>query len=450
MKVADFINTDFKAYVEYDNQRKLPNIMDGQMITRRKLLYAFIEDIGTKSIVVDKAGMRAASVTMYRHGATSMIGALIDMSKDYIGTNNLPLFKKEGQFGTRMSHKPSSERYISTRLSSVFNKLFDTDDNHILEYQYDGGDRIEPLTYVPKLPLILINGAQGTGNGYACNILSYEINDIKQSVEEVLETGLVQNKLTPYYEGYQGEISKNHVTGQVTFEGVFERKNATTIIITELPPSMQLEKYKSILNDLMESTKDKKGEVVAPLIKDYENESTEDGWRFIIDCPRSTTALTDDELMSAFKLIERDTETIAAWSPNGKKILRPSSIEALIETWVKLRLEFYEMRRLNKISRYNIDLDWLNVKRQFIEWWNANSTVLVVLKKSALLEEIKKNITDNDGYVNRLLSIQVRNLGSDEVGELVKEISKIESDRKKMENTTNKKMMSKEVADINF
>lgn len=450
MKISDFINGEFKGYVHYDNTRNIPNIMDGQKTTQRKILYAFIEDIGTQSIVCDKAGMRCADISYYHHGATSMIETLINMNKDYVGTNNLPLFTKKGQFGTRMKKEPSSERYISTKLSGVFNKLFEADDNYILQYQYDRGYKIEPVTYIPKLPLILINGSNGTGNGYASNIFSYEINDIQQAVKEVLMTGLVQSKLTPYFEGFRGDIEKDHTTGQVTYTGVIERVNSTKLIISELPPSMDLAKFKDVLNDLMETTKNKKDDTTNPaFIKDYENESTEESWKFIIECPRSTTQLSDEELLVKFKMIERDTETIVTWLPNGK-IKRFASIEDLIKTWVELRLEYYEKRRLNKISRYDVDLDWLRVKMSFIQWWNQHSAVLVSLKKNDLKERISNEVTAQDDYINRLLSIQIRNLGMEEVAELDKEINKIELARRKMAAISNSTMMMKEVMDINF
>ena len=449
MKISEFINTDFKQYVHYDNTRNIPNLMDGQKTTERKIIFAFIEDIGKQSIVVDKAGMRCADISYYHHGATSMIDTLINMNKDYVGTNNMPLFTKDGQFGTRMKNEASSERYISTKLSGVFNKLFEADDNHILEYQYDRGNKIEPITYIPKLPLLLINGSKGTGNGYASNIFSYEINDIKQAVEEVLTTGLVQNKLTPHFEGYEGNIVKDHATGQVTYTGVIKRVSSTKLMITELPPSMVLDKYKDILNNLMENTKDRKGDIIPAVIKDYENESTEESWKFIIDCPRSTTALSDEELLTLFKLVERDTETIATWLPNGK-IKRFKTIEDLIRTWVVIRLQYYEKRRLNKISRFDAELDWLQTKLKFIKWWNVESVSLVTLNKKDLKDRVETEVTTNEDYINRLLSIQIRNLGKEEVADLEKEIAAIEADKKKLQSTTNTKMMQKEVAALNF
>lgn len=452
--VSEFINGQFKDYVNYDNHRNIPHLMDGLKVTQRKALFAFINDIGHSTIVVDKAGMRAADISKYHHGATSMIGVLVNMNQDFPGTNNLPLFTKEGQFGSRLKHKASSERYISTSLNDSYKKLFDADDAHILRKLYDDGDEIEPQYYLPKLPLLLINGSKGTGNGYASNVLAYDVDEIKTAVLEVLKTGLVQTKLTPFLNGYNGDIMKNHATGQVTFEGVIERKGSNTLIITELTPNLQLHEYKDHLNYLATGLKkDKDGKYVkeegfTPLIKDYENESTEESWKFIIDAPRATVAMSDADLLKLFNLTDKDTENLTVRLPNGK-LKRFATTEQLVEEWVRLRLEFYEERRLDKIDRLKNDqLPWLRTKLNFIEWWNKNAQRLVVLKKADLEGAIKAEVTIDDGYISRLLGIRISNLGIEELDALRKDIEKIEKEIQSLENTTNKKMMAQELKEM--
>lgn len=443
MKVAEFINIGWRDYANYDNMRSLPHLMDGMKITQRKVLYAFIEHIGNNYIVCDKAGMRAADLTNYKHGAISMIDVLIKMNQDFPGANNMPWLDKEGQFGTRLCHAASSERYISTKLGDTYKKMFDPEDIHILKKQYDKGDEIEPEFYLPKLPMLLINGSLGTGNGYASSVLSYDPVEVKQAVEEVLKTGVVQTKLTPYMNGYYGGISKDHETGQVTFEGTIERAGANKIIIQELTPGRELADYRDILNQLMV---DKTGPMkdAPPLVKDYDNESTEDGFRFVVDVPRAVAQMTDDELLVKFKLIERETENLTVWLPNGK-LKRFATVEAMIQEWVYYRLEFYEARRLNQIDRIEMELDWLTTKKNFITWWNRESQTLVQLKKVDLIERIKTSITTKEEYINRLLAIRISNLGADEVWELDKELNKVRLNKEHLEKTTNKRMMAAEV-----
>ena len=447
MKISTFINSDFKNYAIYDTQRSIANLLDGLKITERKLLHIFIKDIGFKKMVVDKAAMQCAYLSKYHHGATSMMGVLVNMNKDYPGTNNIPLFDKTGQFGSRLKNKASSERYISTQLNDSYKKLFDPADELILIDQFDDGDKIEPRFFLPKLPLLLLNGSEGTGNGYSSKVLSYEPSEVKQAVLEVLSTGLVQTPLTPFLRGYEGDISKNHETGQVTYEGVFKRVNSTTIEITELPPHWELSPYRTHLNSLMQKTAHKNGDVISPFIKDYDNESTEKAWKFIIDVPRTTTSMTDVELMALFKLTSRDTENLVAWLPNNKLQVFPT-VENMVEVWVKLRLEFYEVRRTNEINRISEELDWLNAKMRFIIEWNASADSLVKLSKSNLRSKILTMFDEK--YIDRLLAIRISNLTLDEVKALEKEISKYQSAKKSLEKTTNTSMMTSEVSAINF
>lgn len=39
-----------------------------------------------------------------------------------------------------------------------------------MDYQVDEGLSIEPSYYIPILPMILVNGADGIGTGWSCNI----------------------------------------------------------------------------------------------------------------------------------------------------------------------------------------------------------------------------------------------------------------------------------------
>eukprot|EP00957_Ditylum_brightwellii_P056330 4270459-Ditylum_brightwellii.AAC.1 len=89
------------------------------------------------------------------------------MAQDFVGSNNINLLIPSGQFGTRLSggKDAASPRYIFTQLSPVARLLFPSDDDALLEYGEDDGHLIEPIFYVPVIPLLLVNGGQGIGTG---------------------------------------------------------------------------------------------------------------------------------------------------------------------------------------------------------------------------------------------------------------------------------------------
>ena len=40
----------------------------------------------------------------------------------------------------------------------------------MVRYVDDGGSPVEPVAYVPVIPLVLVNGADGIGTGWSTNV----------------------------------------------------------------------------------------------------------------------------------------------------------------------------------------------------------------------------------------------------------------------------------------
>ena len=59
----------------------------------------------------------------------------------------------------------ASPRYIHTMQSSLARVLFNPADDPLLAYQTEDGHIIEPEWYIPILPVVLLNGAEGIGTG---------------------------------------------------------------------------------------------------------------------------------------------------------------------------------------------------------------------------------------------------------------------------------------------
>lgn len=437
MSIKDFINGPFKEYANYDNERNIPDLMDGLKTSQRKVLWTFIKDIGKEEIIVDRAAMRAAAYTFYRHGGQNLYDVITNMAQNFPGSNNVNLLEPLGQFGTRMVNSASSPRYISTKLNDNFNKLFEKEDFDILTGLVDEGQVVEPAFLLPKLPLNLINGSTGIGNGFSAKFLQYNPKDIAKAVLEVVKYGVVKTKLKPWINGFKGAILKDPITNQVLYSGLIERLNSNTLVITELPPGYQLEGYKAVLNQLIEDK----------VIKDYDNKSTEAAWRFVIDAPRALVASDLAELLNTFSLIQKESETLTAWLPDGN-IKAYKTIEDVVVDWTCYRLEFYEERRLNQISKLDEELSWLKIKLKFIQWWNENSHSLVKLRQDELHGEIEHHVTMNPEFIERLMSLRISSLGIEQVDRLIGEIKLLDDEKAALEAITNDKIMVNEIKAI--
>jgi hypothetical protein len=90
--------------------------------------------------------------------------------------------------------------------------------HHIIEQNKanDDGNIVEPIYYIPIIPMVLVNGAKGIGTGFSTEILCYNPLTIIEYLERKLlniENNLLncsssneEIKFIPFYQGFKGEI----------------------------------------------------------------------------------------------------------------------------------------------------------------------------------------------------------------------------------------------------
>ena len=207
---ANFINKELIAFSAYDNLRSIPSVVDGLKPSQRKVLYASFKRKLTSEIKVVQLAGYVSEQAGYHHGEQSLHGTIVNMAQQFVGANNVPLLVPSGQFGTRLQggKDAASARYIFTRLSRYARLLFPEDDDHLLKYLDDDGFPIEPEYYVPVIPLLLVNGAEGVGTGWSSKVPSYNPLALIDNIRRLLDQkDMVE--LTPFYRGFRGYTKRN-------------------------------------------------------------------------------------------------------------------------------------------------------------------------------------------------------------------------------------------------
>lgn len=438
IKAKHFMNSAFKEFSLYDNVRSIPSLLDGMKPSQRKALYgASLRGESASEIQVERLAASIAAETDYHHGTASMESTIVNMAANYTGSNNMNLFVPSGQFGSRLTKEAAASRYIFTQLSDNYRKLFKKEDECILEHNIVDGQKIEPKNYMPILPLILVNGAQGTGTGYASYIMCYNPNDIKNSILNVLDKKtLAAFSLDPWYNGFTGTITRDKISGQVTIRGRLEVVNTTIIHITELPVGVYLDQYKDHLTKLEDDG----------FIKDFEDRSTEDGFDFVVTCPRTTTSLPLEKLYEKFKLISRDTENYTLWNEKGT-LEKYTSVEDVISRFTGWRLEGYEKRRQKLMVDTQALIETLSERLRFVLFYLDNSDEFRNKKKADLVQML----IDNE-FVNydKLLQMPIWSLTRDKIEELKKQIDNEKSYLKTLQKDTADKMYRRELEAFTF
>lgn len=204
----------------------------------------------TKEIKVAQLAGFVSEHTAYHHGEVSLHETIINMAQDFVGSNNVPLLVPNGQFGTRHlgGHDAASARYIFTYLQPIARQVFKEEDESLLKLRDDDGMLVEPEWFVPVVPMVLVNGAQGIGTGFSTTIPSYDPIEIIRNIRKKLG-GEKMDQMIPWYRGFKGSIENGLKDGYVS-KGKIQQTGGGKVEISELPVSQWTQDYKMFLVNL--------------------------------------------------------------------------------------------------------------------------------------------------------------------------------------------------------
>jgi len=214
--ISWFINYEMILFSIADTQRSIPKLTDGLKESHRKILHgAHLKwKIGSKKpyneVKVAQFGAFVAEKANYHHGELILDDVIVGMAQDFIGSNNIPWFARDGQFGTMFEGgKDAAEtRYSYTRPERLTSFILRKEDKPIYIYVVDEGEKVEPETYYPIIPMALVNGAHGIGTGYSTFIPNHDPLTIIRWLQMKLQ-GIDDKQLpeiVPWYRGYGGTI----------------------------------------------------------------------------------------------------------------------------------------------------------------------------------------------------------------------------------------------------
>ena len=340
LSVTDFVHRDLANFSVADIHRSIPHFADGLKPSQRKVIYSCLKKNLTSDMKVAQLAGYVAEQTQYHHGEASLQGTIVNLAQNFMGANNINLLEPSGQFGTRLmgGKDAASARYIFTRLAPQTTKLFDSRDNAVLKYVFEDGDKVEPEFYLPILPMILVNGAEGIGTGFSCTVPPYNPADIKANILRMLSKQMPV-PMTPWFKGFTGKVTKKNDTTW-TLEGVY-KKEGDFIRVTELPPGLWTQDFKEKLEKLE--------------LK-YENHSTENSVNFLIEkCDVKKLGLT------------KTIHTSNMYLMTHKGIKKYGSPEEILLDYVELRVLFYKLRKKHLIEELTKRTSILEAKARFVE-----------------------------------------------------------------------------------
>lgn len=407
ISIYDFIHRDLVNFSMADVTRSIPHMVDGLKPSQRKVMFGCLKRKLTSEIKVAQLSGYISEVSAYHHGEASLQGAIIGMAHNYMGSNNINLLEPCGQFGTRLmgGKDAASSRYIFTRLTKDATKIFDPRDNNVLTYMDDDGKPVEPEFYVPVIPMVLVNGAEGIGTGYSTTIPCYNPDDIKANLMRCMK-GEAPVAMKPWYRGFKGTVEDGG-DGTWILTGCYKKLSLTNLEIFELPPGKWTQDYKEFLDGLVDKGK----------IHSYSNHSTEEHPCFKIIGYMGKNAVKDLGL-------SKRVHTTNMWlrTPNGLK--KYSSPEEILVDFFAVRLGYYKKRKARLLKEYKFDSEVVSNKAHFVQ--KVVDGVIRVFRRKRV--DIEVDLVDHglkkvSGSYDYLMNIKTDQYTSEKIESLLNEKS---------------------------
>ncbi|QPI14348.1 DNA topoisomerase II [Salmonella phage GEC_vB_N6] len=418
INVTDYVNNDHKAFSVFNSIRQIPQLIDSLKPSQRKILFTALEY--GKEEIVDRLGMFAAARTNYKSGGENMGNTIVNMAQAFPGTNNIPYFDRDGQFGSIMGRDASSARYISVSVSDVIRKIFRKEDEGILDYNYLGEEQLEPKFFLPVIPMFLVNGINGIGSGYSTDTPCHCVKSVLGALRALLR-GEDPTDLKPYWNGYKGETGYTE-EGRAYSRGIFKRINATTLHITEVPIGWFAKSYETkVLLPLYK----------AGLLTEYANDTTEDGWDITVVFKRGELSKLDDaQIEQMFKLYSANKPVWTAWDEDGV-IRRYSGWKEMLLSFFNYRLIRYEDRRQYLLKEMTDKIHRLNNRALFISWAVVTDMRRSITELKALFQT---DYPDFDGDLDELFKMSLSSITLDARERLLNQIKNLEEQREELNN----------------
>lgn len=384
--ISDFINKELILFSLADNIRSIPNVLDGFKPGQRKVLYGCFKRKMSTDIKVARLAPFVAEQTSYHHGETALAQTIIGLAQNFVGSNNINLLKPNGAFGTRATggKDAAAARYLYTELSKITRKIFHPSDDPLFKYLQEDEATIEPEWYLPILPMILVNGAEGIGTGWSTNIPPFNPLDIFKNLKHLMRNEPME-EMHPWFKGWGGTLEKLD-SQRYRMYGKIEQTGPTTLEITELPARTWTSTIKEYLLLGLSGT-----EKMKPWIKDMEEQHS-DTIKFIIK-------LTQEEMdktrkigfFERFKLTSSiNLNNMVAFSPSNK-IKKYENVGEILEEFYYTRLEYYQKRKDYMTNRLQWEVEKLSHQVRFIKMIIENSLKVTNKPHKQILGELETN-----------------------------------------------------------
>lgn len=405
----------YASYVILD--RAIPNAVDGLKPVQRRILHTLMNiDDGKLHKVANVAGQTMA---LHPHGDAPITEALINIA------NKGYLLDMQGNFGNIYTGDPAAaSRYIETRLSQLAKEtLFNKD---ITDYipSYDGRN-LEPVCLPAKIPLVLMQGAEGIAVGMSTKILPHNFVELLEAQIAILEKK--NFKIFPDFQtgGLMDVTEYDKGRGKIKVRAHLDLVDAKTIVIREICPGTTTESMISSIDDAA-----KKGKIKIEAINDYTADKVEieiklARGQYAVDILDALYAFTQCEVsINSQVLVIKDN---LPWETTVNELLELHTEK--LKMFLKQELEIAFAKITTKI--FEKTLEQIFIENRMYK--KIESIKVYEQIHESIAEQLKpyhRKLTKTPDYDDRekLLNIQIRRISKFDIERQQDEIKKLKEE----------------------
>lgn len=415
--VDKLFNTNFLEYASYViKDRAIPHIDDGLKPVQRRILHSLLEiDDGKFHKVANVVGH---CMKYHPHGDASIGSALVVLA-------NKDLFiEKQGNFGNIFTgDEASAARYIECRALPFAKTVMHNPE--LTEYvpSYDGRNK-EPVVFPAKIPVLLVQGAEGIAVGMSTKILPHNLIEVLQAVKDRLR-GKPRELYPDFPTGGLIDVSAyNEGLGSVLVRARIDTSDPKRVVIRELPFGTTTE---SLIASIENAAR--KGKIKIGAISDYTTDKVE----IEVQLPRGVYTQDMVDALYAFTDCEQSISVnllvIKDGLPVALKVSQvidhhAAQLQDILRRELELELGHLE-DRLHARTLERIFIEERIYKR--IEDKESQDAVrhAVLTGFEPFKKEIRRPITDDD--LERLLKIPIRRISLYDINKNRREVEEIQA-----------------------
>uniref|UniRef100_A0A674PJ02 DNA topoisomerase 2 n=1 Tax=Takifugu rubripes TaxID=31033 RepID=A0A674PJ02_TAKRU len=353
----DFVNKELVLFSNSDNERSIPCLVDGFKPGQRKVLFCCFKRNDKREVKVAQLAGSVAEMTI--------------MSFDGLSDDD------HCWFGPKLRGKQQSEHAAVSICPYIYN--------------YDDNQRVEPEWYIPIIPMVLVNGAEGIGTGWASKIPNYDVREIVNNIHRMLN-GDEPLPMLPSYKGFKGTI-EHVMNNQYMNSGEVAIIDSTTIEISELPVKSWTQTYKeNVLEPMLNGT-----EKVPPLITDFKEYHTDTTVRFVVKM--SEEKLREAEAAGfhkVFKLQNPLTCNSMVLFDHAGSLKKYESVQDILKDFFELRMKYYVLRKDWLVGMLGAESAKLTNQARFILEKIQGTLVIENKPKKELIRMLQQMGYDSD------------------------------------------------------